>query len=237
MGARYYDKSLARFVTPDPVMIMRQRMLDPQQWNMYAYAGDNPLRFVDNSGKWPTEIHERIIDRAFPGLSPAQRQQLKNTSKWVDRPAGQTKAHNHEHAMKSPGEDPTVARRAIDQNIQNHEHAAQQAQGGTPDHANQINNRAMDEFGQALHTVEDRTSPAHTDRNGDPRDWSGIPTTPSEYEAAKQHEAEEANITDEQMNNSVQAARDAFAQTFGQNALQDAITPPKQDEKDKKEQR
>jgi hypothetical protein len=35
------------------------------------------------------------------------------------------------------------------------------------------------------------------------------------------------------MNDSVQAARDAFGQTFGQKALQEAITPPKQEEKKK----
>jgi len=172
---------------------------------------------------------------AFPGLSAAQRQQLKNVSKWVDRPAGQTKAHNHEHAMKSPGEDPAAARRAIDQNIQNHERAAKQAQGGTPEHANQVNDRAMNEFGQALHTVEDRTSPAHTDQNGNPRDWSGIPVSPSEIEAANQHSAEEATISNEQMDNAIKQARDAFRDTFGEQALEEAIKPPP-DDKDKTKQ-
>ena len=95
----------------------------------------------------------------------------------------------------------------------------------------QINNAALNEFGQALHTTEDRTSPAHTDQNGNPRDWNGIPTSPSEVQAAEQHSAEEANITPEQMNNSVQAAQNAFGQTFGQQALQEAETAPKQEEK------
>lgn len=123
------------------------------------------------------------------------------------------------------------ARQAINENIQNHEQAAQRAQGGTPEHAGQINNGAMNEFGQALHTVEDRTSPAHTDGNGNPREWSGVPSTPGEYQAAKQHEAEESTISPEQMNNSVQAARDAFGQTFGQNALNEAAPPPPPDKK------
>jgi len=225
-GARYYNSNMGRFLSADPVMIMRQKMLDPQQWNMYSYARNNPLGFKDENGKWPTSIHNQIIDHAFPGLSVAQRNELKRTSAWVDRVAGQTKAHNHEHAMKSPGENPAASNRAIDQNIQNHEQAAQRAQGGTPEHAAQINNAALGEFGQALHTVEDRTSSAHTDANGNPRDWNGIPGTLSGYEAVKQHEAEESTISPEQMNNSVQAARDAFGQTFGQKAEQEAQTPP-----------
>lgn len=230
-GARYYGSNMGRFMSPDPVVMMRQKLLDPQQWNMYSYVRNNPLRLVDENGKWPTEIHNQIIDRAFPGLSAAQRNQLKQTSAWVDRAAGQTKAHNHEHAMRSPGENPVAARQAINENIQNHEQAAQRAQGGTPEHASQINNGAMNEFGQALHTVEDRTSPAHTDANGNPREWSGVPSTPGEYQAAKQHEAEESTISPEQMNNSVQAARDAFGQTFGQNALNEAAPPPHSEKK------
>lgn len=227
---------MGRFTSADPVMIMRQKMLDPQQWNMYSYARNSPLRFKDENGKWRTDIHNQIIDRAFPGLSNAQRNQLKQTSAWVDRAAGQTKAHNHEHAMRSPGENPAAANRAIDQNIQNHEQAAQRAQGGTPEHAGQINNTALGEFGQALHTVEDRTSPAHTDANGNPREWSGIPTTPGEIQAANQHTSEESTISNDQMNNSVQAARDAFGQTFGQKALQEAETAPKPPEEKKKEE-
>lgn len=232
-GARHYGSSLGRFMSTDPSSASIDKT-NPQSWNRYSYTYNNPLAYVDHNGKWPTKIHEQIIDKAFPGLSAAQRGELKRISSWVDRiPGGQTKAHNHEHAMKSPGEDPVAAKRAIDQNIQGHEQAAQKSQGGTPEHASDIKTSALDEFGQALHTVEDRTSPAHTDQNGNPRDWSGLPVTPSEVEAVQQHESEEANITPEQMNNSVQAARDAFQQTFGTQALQDATTEPKKKEEKK----
>ncbi len=226
-GARYYSSSVGRFMSTDPSSVSIDKT-NAQSWNRYNYTLNNPLRYVDRNGKWPTDIHNRIIDQAFPRLSVQQRDQLKRTSAWVDRVGNQTKAHNHEHAMKSPGENPAAANRAIDQNIQNHEQAAQRAQGGTPANANQIAGGALNEFGQALHTVTDRTSPAHTDANGNPRDWNGVPNplSPSEVRAANQHNNEEANITPDQMNTAVNSARDAFKRTFGDKAAQDASNPP-----------
>jgi len=241
-GARYYDPRTSVWQSADPVLAkylpsfrkggeqvpgIAGGVFESGNLGLYSYGRNNPLRLVDNNGKWPTEIHEQIIDRAFPGLSPAQRQSLKDTSSQVDR--GQTKESNPEHAMKSPGEDPATARRAINENIKNHEEAAKKAQGGTPEHASQIKPKAMKEFGEALHPVTDQTSPAHTDANGNPRDWSGIPSTPSEWKAFKRHEAEEATITPGQRDNAVGAARESFGRTFGQKALKDAITPPKQE--------
>src|SRR5438128_2366417 len=101
-------------------------------------------------------------------------------------------------------------------------------QGGParPQHASQINNTALDEFGQALHTAADRTSPAYIDANGDPRDWNGIPVTPGQVAAVQEHEAEEANPTPEQFGGAVVAAQQAFKNTFGQAAFQDATTMP-----------
>ena len=225
-GARHYGSSSGRFMSVDPSRTSIDKS-NPQSWNRYPYVYDNPLRLVDDDGKWPTEIHNQIIDAAFPGLSVLQRNELKRISAWVDRiPGGQTRAHNHEHAMKSPGEDPASARQAINQNIKNHEETAQKEQGTAPEHASEIKKAALDEFGQALHTVADRTSPAHTDENGNPRDWSGIPTTPEEVDQVKQHEAEEATATPEQFEEAVVAAQQAFQTTFGDAAFQDATTIP-----------
>jgi RHS repeat-associated protein len=46
LGAREYDPNLGRFVSLDPV----QDLTDPQQWNGYAYAGNNPVTGSDPSG-------------------------------------------------------------------------------------------------------------------------------------------------------------------------------------------
>lgn len=51
-GARYMSSAQGRFTSPDPIHIMPQKLLDPQQWNMYAYVRNNPLRLIDPTGMY-----------------------------------------------------------------------------------------------------------------------------------------------------------------------------------------
>jgi RHS repeat-associated protein len=48
-GARYYHSQTGRFTTPDDSIYIDP--LNPQTWNLYAYALNNPLRWVDPSGR------------------------------------------------------------------------------------------------------------------------------------------------------------------------------------------
>jgi RHS repeat-associated protein len=51
MKARNYSSSLGRMLTPDPGHADGfAHKGDPESWNPYAYAGNNPLRFIDPSG-------------------------------------------------------------------------------------------------------------------------------------------------------------------------------------------
>jgi len=50
-GARYYSNTAGRFMTIDPIVMSRERMVDPQQLNAHAYTRGNPLRFVDPNGE------------------------------------------------------------------------------------------------------------------------------------------------------------------------------------------
>jgi RHS repeat-associated protein len=54
-GARYMSSAQGRFTSPDPIHIMPQKLLDPQQWNMYSYVRNNPLRLVDPTGMYTTD--------------------------------------------------------------------------------------------------------------------------------------------------------------------------------------
>jgi RHS repeat-associated protein len=50
-GARYDSSALGRFMTTDPVVITTERLMNPQQLNLYAYVANNPLRFIDPTGE------------------------------------------------------------------------------------------------------------------------------------------------------------------------------------------
>ena len=56
--ARQYAAGLGRFTRVDPVYA---GLFDPQQWNRYAYAANNPLRYVDPHGLC---IDPMITDRS-----------------------------------------------------------------------------------------------------------------------------------------------------------------------------
>ncbi len=60
-GARYYGSVQGRFTSPDPITVLPERMIDPQQLNLYAYTRNNPLRFVDPNGL--TISDERLNDK------------------------------------------------------------------------------------------------------------------------------------------------------------------------------
>ena len=72
-GARYFGGALGRFTPVDP---SRQSVdsENPQTWNRYAYALNNPLAYVDRNGLWPswtTIGFSRVssMARSHPGKS------------------------------------------------------------------------------------------------------------------------------------------------------------------------
>lgn len=50
-GFRYFSAAQGRFTSTDPVVVTPARMLDPQMFNLYAYARNNPLKYVDPDGR------------------------------------------------------------------------------------------------------------------------------------------------------------------------------------------
>ncbi len=64
LNARYYDGSVGRFLSQDPVFLNPQGqgkeiyttfLTDPQSQNSYSYAKNNPITFSDPEGKWYEE--------------------------------------------------------------------------------------------------------------------------------------------------------------------------------------
>ena len=50
-GARYYSPVQGRFTSADPLFYTASRPGDPQQFNLYGYVRNNPLKLVDPDGK------------------------------------------------------------------------------------------------------------------------------------------------------------------------------------------
>ncbi|MEW5980611.1 MAG: DUF922 domain-containing protein, partial [Acidobacteriota bacterium] len=49
-GARYFSGAQGRFTSPDKPFA-DQHEYDPESWNLYSYARNNPLRFIDLQGE------------------------------------------------------------------------------------------------------------------------------------------------------------------------------------------
>ncbi len=72
-NARYFWATLGRLTSPDPFLIMTQAedrgqlnayLSNPQNWNRYAYALNNPLRYVDPTGLTPISVEDCQKDPA-----------------------------------------------------------------------------------------------------------------------------------------------------------------------------
>ncbi|MCK4233185.1 RHS repeat-associated core domain-containing protein, partial [candidate division WOR-3 bacterium] len=56
-GARYYDKSIGRWISPDPASYPSDlRLNDPQSFNPYVYCRNNPLALKDPDGNAYYEV-------------------------------------------------------------------------------------------------------------------------------------------------------------------------------------
>jgi RHS repeat-associated protein len=87
--ARMYVKSLGRFSGADSLYIEQNRIFSPQQFNLYAYAANNPIRFVDPSGLAIEVTGDAVDDymRRLNNLTPSfivRRNQETNKVEIVD---------------------------------------------------------------------------------------------------------------------------------------------------------
>lgn len=217
-GARYYGSNMGRFTSPDPANLSVDFWM-PQTWNRYSYVLNNPLALVDRNGLWPTYIHNEIIAEAFPGLSAQQIQTLQRASSDTDY---NNRVNGHDpqdpeasfvHGMSDGvhSQDGAAAEQLGNEFIATNEGQAAQIQAQWVANGNSgIAPGALTAFGNALHTVTDRTSPAHAGN----QPWNGTNGWRNKI-AAAEHVRREAVISAAQRGTAVRAAREAFRQTFG----------------------
>lgn len=234
-GARYMSSAQGRFTSVDPAFESADAA-NPQGWNRYAYTFNNPLRYVDRNGKWPTDVHNEIILQAFPGLSRQERAMLNQASSdtdYVNRVNGfspQDPEASFVHGMsdgvhhQSGAEAERLGNDFIDRNealAQGQQSSFQRAGGAG------LSLDAVRSFGNALHTVTDRTSPVHEGN----QPWNGTATTGDKVAAVK-HVMGELSPTPQQRERAVKAAQEEFRKTFGDDAYQRAIRQPRKREED-----
>jgi len=230
--ARYYSSAQGRFTSVDPARESADPR-NPQSWNRYDYAFNNPLKYVDLNGKWPTYIHERMIDEAFPGLSKEQRQVLKKASSDTDynnkvngkKPQEPESSFVHSMSDGLHNQSAEEAKKLATRFIESNEQTAQKQQEAyEKDGGVGVSNEALKSFGNALHTVTDATSPAHQGY----QPWIGTDSIKGKAAAAA-HIAREATISDKELKKAVEAARNAYRKTFGEDRLQQAIHRKKEE--------
>ncbi len=230
--ARYYDLRMGRFMITDPSHLS-VTWSDPQTWNRYSYSLNNPLAFVDDNGLWPTYVHNKIIDEAFPGLSKSEVQTLKRASYDTDfnnevlGMGPQDPSNSYIHGM-SNGTDPdeihaldlaqSLGDRFINDNLA--EAVVAQREWIASGHTG-LCPKALTAFGNAAHTVMDRFSPPH---RGNQR-WSGVGFLGLN---GALHFSQEAWASQPQRRQVEQAIQDLFLQTFGWQAeaqAEDGLKP------------
>ena len=91
LNARYYNNATGQFLSEDPVFWGKQDLQDPQSFNSYSYAGNNPITKKDPTGKWYKEfISGQQSWPSFQGeLGQATNQLTQSSPAWnfaVDHP-------------------------------------------------------------------------------------------------------------------------------------------------------
>jgi len=162
--ARYYAPNVGRFVSEDPIGF-------GGGINFYGFVRNSPLNGTDPSGLWSPRAHDQMVWNALSpcGVSDADIYEIQRGSRSVDQDY-QGAEYAYMHSM-SNGNISQSASKAV---AQRNSFVQVEVREAIADFAAGDRNQAMFVFGIAMHPVMDMTSPAHTDRNGNPIPWCGL---------------------------------------------------------------
>jgi RHS repeat-associated protein len=127
--------------------------------NLYAFARGNPLTYVDPSGRWPSKgpilAHQQAIDDALSFLPASDRAILKAQQAAIDAHQFQGTADSPIHAMTPLGRPRESAIRQANNFVRGGIILARQLE------ASGKHVEALKVLGDAMHTLQDSTSPSH----------------------------------------------------------------------------
>ena len=105
-GARYNASTMGRFMTPDPLLNSGQPW-DPQTWNRYAYARNNPLLNVDPTGLYDLDntcaTDDTKCNKQFNQHAQDLKNGLANLQKQADKVKDPAQKARLEGALKAFG--------------------------------------------------------------------------------------------------------------------------------------
>ena len=149
---RVYDPELGRWLSREPFPI---RPLV----NEYNYSFNDPVNRTDPDGLWPTgkagspTVHQDSIDRVLPWLPEKDRKILRDQQVKADE--DQSTAAAYQHAMRSPGETAAEAQRRANAYVRSEIKTARCLEAAGK------HEEALEHLGNAIHTLQDSTSPMH----------------------------------------------------------------------------
>jgi len=168
--ARYYSSAMGRFMSPDwsakEEPVPYAKLDDPQTLNLYAYVGNNPMTRLDADGHWSAPFHHSLVQDEFGNLGAHAVQVLDNASDDVDgfTNGGQAAALSYMHSMRDGANNQTVgeAERLAMKYVNTELDSAVKHQISYEQRGGKgLSDRALTNFGHALHTVTDSASPEH----------------------------------------------------------------------------
>lgn len=133
----------------------------PTNLNLYGYALNNPIEYTDPSGKWSSRstllsepAHQMAIQNVLGRyVDPRYIQVMQQRQ--VDIDTQQRNVDQYMHAMTGAGQERNVAIQQANEFVTTRLNNAKEAlKSGDL-------NRAYSELGDAMHTLQDATSPSH----------------------------------------------------------------------------
>lgn len=151
--ARWYEPQLGRFLSEDPIGFTGGI-------NSYAYVNNNAVGEDDPLGLWPSrwrwKYHQAILTRALSGLGiSASEIGLMAEEQGIFDANTQAERFANMHAMRRRGQSPEDARREANSFVRRMICRARALD------AKGMRRAALIALSQAIHTLQDSTSPAH----------------------------------------------------------------------------
>ena len=138
--ARYYDPKIGRFLQEDPVAFLESSEDDDRYHNAYSYVENNPVRFVDPTGRgkadWLIKLGMRLVGPVWKGATATRHRGFiqsleKMNESSVRKTIRSLEKRLAEHRVKPPSKHHDVEIRAFEEQVELAKQALRKRGAGT----------------------------------------------------------------------------------------------------------